>query len=325
MSYKVKILPSNIEFNADLETTVLDAALKENINIQYSCKNGDCETCLSEIITGSVIDKNGNSISSGKILTCSTYPASDLSIETNYFPELSDIKKILSPCKVEDITFPLENIAILKLRLPPSIDFRYLSGQYLNLKYQGHSRSYSIANSQKSSTLIELHISKIENGDFSKLIFNSIEKEKLMSIEGPLGTFFMRSNTRQKILIAGGVGYAPMKAMIESFFESEMDENIFLYWGVSNSKYFYSNEMKRWDLEHENFNFIPVVSESDNHWTGRTGMVHHAALEDFKSLENSEFYICGPPVMVESAKRDLLLHGARETSIFYDSFLPSKS
>lgn len=323
MSYTVKILPSEVEFTADKEKTVLDSAFIKNINLEHSCRNGDCKTCLSKILSGSVTDKDGNSISSGKILTCSTFPQSDLIIEANYFSELEDIKKIFSPCKVEDIIFPVDNIAILRLRLPPSINFKYLSGQYLNLKYKGISRSYSIANSEESSKFIELHISKMENGKFSELIFNSISKDQLMSLEGPLGTFFIRNNNRQKILIAGGVGYAPIKAMLESYFLSEESEKIFLYWGVSHSNYFYSEEIKLWESEYECFTYVPVVSEHDNNWTGRNGMVHHAVLEDFGSFNNPDFYICGPPIMVDYAVEDLLKHGVKETNIFYDSFLPS--
>ncbi len=81
-----------------------------------------------------------------------------------------------------------------------------------------------------------------------------------------------------------------------------------------------------WQREHDNFAFIPVLSEAlpaDN-WNGRTGLVHQVVLHDFDSLSGFQVYACGAPAMVEAAQRDLTsLRALPEDEFFSDAFTAS--
>jgi CDP-4-dehydro-6-deoxyglucose reductase len=79
----------------------------------------------------------------------------------------------------------------------------------------------------------------------------------------------------------------------------------------------------RWAAEHAHFKYVPVVSEAlpEDAWTGRTGFVHRAVMQDFPDLSGHQVYACGVPVMVDSARKDFVLQCRLPELEFYaDSF-----
>ena len=95
-----------------------------------------------------------------------------------------------------------------------------------------------------------------------------------------------------------------------------------LYWGVRRGSDLYMREeCERWQREHDNFTFIPVLSrETATEWKGRTGHVDTAILEDFPDLKGHEVYVCGSVQMVSSAVPAFLAQGLSEDACFTDVF-----
>jgi CDP-4-dehydro-6-deoxyglucose reductase len=324
MAYKIEILPAGLYFEADANTSILDSAISANIQLDHSCRNGECGICTAELIEGSAVDTDENVFTSGNLLTCRAKPQSDLKLIATYCPELADIKQKIIPAKVDQITFVAKDIVVIKLRLPPNTQFDYLPGQYIDITYKGVTRSYSIANSQSVSAGIELHIRCIPNGQFSNLLINDIKKDSLLRIDGPKGTFFVRESHRPIIFLAGGTGFAPIKAMVEVLLANNSRRNLYVYWGMPSTEALYSDIGKQWEKQNENLSYIPVVSENTENWPGRTGFVHHAVLEDFMDLSGFDVYACGSPLMIEAAKKDFLLQGLMAKNFYSDAFTPAK-
>lgn len=322
MTYNIKILPSGITFSS--ENTLLDDALAQSVPLEHSCKSGDCGICEVELITGEVENEMGERVTTGKILTCCCKARSDLKLNAHYYPELVDIKSQTFPCKLKTIDFPAHDISILKLRLPPTANFVYLPGQYIDLNYKGTIRSYSIANAQKVSTGVEIHIRYLPQGAMSELIFSGVNPNQLMRIEGPKGTFFVRSDNKPLIFLAGGTGFAPVKAMVEELLSQQDKREITIYWGMPHQASFYSDIAQQWAIEYAHINYIPVLSELDLSWLGRTGYVHQAIVDDFDSLSNYQVYACGSPVMIEVAKKALIAKELSVENFFADAFTPAK-
>lgn len=159
----------------------------------------------------------------------------------------------------------------LKLRTPPTAKIGFLPGQYINLHYKGVTRSYSIANSDESNG-IELHVRNVPNGQMSSLIFGELQENTLMRIEGPCGTFFIRESDRPIIFLAGGTGFAPVKSMVEHLIQGKCRREIYIYWGMQDSKDFYSALPQQWSEQYDNVHYIPVVSGDDAEWGGRKGI-----------------------------------------------------
>ncbi|MCJ8233313.1 FAD-binding oxidoreductase [Aeromonas veronii] len=324
MNIIVKVQPSNIQFNAVENVTILESALKTGVILEHSCKNGSCGLCASKLISGVVTSQEGEIFTSGQsFLTCQCKPSSnEIIIEAEYYPELAGILRKVTPCKISSIDKRAQ-FAIFKFRLPPTAAFKYQPGQYINLSYQGVTRSYSIANAD-SNDGIELHIRRVPDGVMSELLFSDVTVNSLLRMDGPIGTFFVRPDTKPIIFLAGGTGFAPVKAMVESLIEQESSRDISIYWGMSSGQDFYSDLPIEWASKFKNIKYIPVVSGDDHEWNGRKGLVHKAVIEDIQDMSNSCVYACGSPQMISAAQQDFMDLGLLEKQFFSDAFTASK-
>ena len=116
-----------------------------------------------------------------------------------------------------------------------------------------------------------------------------------------------------------------MKSIVEDAFARGVRRPMQLYWGVRRKEDLYLLDViERWQREHTNFRFEPVLSEPapDDPWPGRRGLVHEAMLADHPDLAGYEVYACGSVRMVEAAVPDFLAHGLGEQFCFSDAFVP---
>ncbi len=324
MSFNINLQPASINYPASSDETILNAALKNKLFLDHGCTKGECGLCSATLLSGFVKNEHEHVVTSGEILTCCSYPQSDLSIKANFYPELAEIDCLTLPCKIISCTAVTADIVILKLRHPSNVTFNYLSGQYIDLIYKGVRRSYSIANMKTESSCIELHIRLIENGEFSELLINHCAKDQLMRLEGPKGTFFVRRSTNPLIFLAGGTGFAPIKAMVETLLNTGIERPIYIYWGMTNAMSFYTNIPHSWLETYSYVHYVPVVSNEDESWAGRKGLVHEALVEDFSDLSDYHVYACGSPLMINSAKKALISNGLNSAHFYADIFVSSK-
>jgi CDP-4-dehydro-6-deoxyglucose reductase, E3 len=154
-----------------------------------------------------------------------------------------------------------------------------------------------------------------------------MKERDLLRFQGPLGTFFLREDSeRPVILVAGGTGFAPIKAILEHAFARGMARPFHLYWGARGRRDLYSHDLPQaWVREHANFRYTPVLSEpsAEDHWSGRTGWVHEAVVADYPDLSRHELYASGPPPMVEALKQAVNARGLSGDRLYYDSFEPA--
>jgi CDP-4-dehydro-6-deoxyglucose reductase len=201
----------------------------------------------------------------------------------------------------------------------------------------GARRQYSMATAPHADELIQLHIRHTPGGAFTDRLFGVVEppvKERdILRIEAPLGTFFLREdNARPIVLLAGGTGFAPIKAIAEHIFHERInvDESgkpareVRLYWGARSRADLYMDAVAaQWAAGQPNFRYVPVLSEptAEDAWTGRTGFVHQAVIEDLPDLSGHQVYACGAPPMIDAARRDFAAQcGLPEDQFFADAF-----
>jgi CDP-4-dehydro-6-deoxyglucose reductase len=333
MTAEISIRPSDHTFTAEDGDTVLAAAMRAELMIPYGCRNGACGTCKGRILEGEV-DFGAHQPSTltddekrrGLALFCVAKPKTDLVIEVREVRKAGDIEVKRLPCRIESIDKRAPDVAIVKLKLPVNERLQYLAGQYLDFVLKdGHRRSFSIATPPHADELLELHIRHTPGGFFTDQLFNTFKGREILRFEGPLGTFYLReSSDKPVIFVAGGTGFAPIKALIEHMLFHKIPREIVLYWGARAKRDLYMPEVPgRWQQENANFTFIPVLSEPspEDHWPGRTGFVHRAVMDDFKDLSGYQVYACGAPAMIDAAKRDFTrLRGLPEDEFFADSF-----
>jgi CDP-4-dehydro-6-deoxyglucose reductase len=187
--------------------------------------------------------------------------------------------------------------------LPTNERLQFLAGQYIDiLQKEDKPRSFSLANAPHDDALLELHVRNIAGGTFTHHVFNTMKERDIMRIKGPLGNFFLREDSDKPIVfVASGTGFAPVKAIIEHALHIGFKREMHFYWGVRKAADLYMlDKIKMW--EGLGIKFTPVVS--DEPWSGRSGFVHQAVLEDFQDLSGYMVYACGAPVVVEAAHGD---------------------
>jgi len=337
VSYQVTLKTSGKLFTVNQDETILEAALRQNINLPYGCKNGACGSCKGKILEGQVTHgKHSDSAMSranetaGATLFCCAHPQSDLLIEAREVQGAGDIAIRKIPCRVNTISKPSSDVAILKLQLPASERFQFLAGQYLEfLLKDGQRRAYSIANAPEQEGPLELHIRHLPGGLFTDFIFGAkdpaLKEKDILRFEGPLGSFFLREDSKKPIIfLAAGTGFAPIKSIIEQMQAKKIQKPISLYWGGRRPSDLYMNNLcEGWARDLPDFKYIPVISDAlpEDAWSGRNGLVHRAVMADHPDLKDFQVYACGAPVMVNAARQDLSSHcHLPDEEFFSDSF-----
>jgi len=330
---QVIIKPSDHAFACAADETVLEAAMKADLILPYGCRNGACGSCKGEILDGSVdygphqpTTLTDDEKRAGFVLFCCAKPKTDLVIKVREVRRGGDIPVKRLPVRIESIDKPASDVAIVRLKLPATERLQFLAGQYVDfLLKDGKRRSFSLATPPHDDALLELHVRHVPGGFFTDPLFTSYKGREILRIEGPLGTFFLReASDKPMIFVAGGTGFAPIKAMLLHLFHHEVDRPMVLYWGARSLADLYMPELPaRWQSEHPNFTFIPVLSEPKpaDRWPGRTGFVHQAVLDDFRDLSGYQVYACGAPAMIDAARSTFTsTRGLRSDEFFADSF-----
>jgi CDP-4-dehydro-6-deoxyglucose reductase len=334
MSHRITIKPSNHTFEASDDDTVLEAALREGYVLSYSCRNGACGTCKGKVLEGTVdygtyeedtlpeSDKQ-----KGLALFCQAKALSDLVIECREISAVKDIQVRTMPCRVQQMEKLGPDVMRIRLKLPANERLLFLAGQYLDILMRGGMRrSLSMANSPEDDAVLELHLRNY-GGPFSDYVFNKMKEKEILRFEGPLGTFFLRDQSAKPIVfVASGTGFAPIKAMIQHALQKGITRPMTLYWGGRRRSDLYLNDLpESWARDHS-ITYVPVLSEAqpEDQWSGRTGFVHRAVMEDFPDLTGYQVYACGVPVMVDAARKDFTSQcGLPEDEFYSDSFTPA--
>ena len=319
-------LKNDKSYSCDENTSLLRAALDNDISLEYSCFEARCRSCRVKILQGKVENLQDEKVltaeekAAGYVLSCNVVPRSEVILDVEDLA-VKLPKPQVTPCKINNITVLTPNIVEVVLRLPPKIVFQFLPGQYVDIIRNGQKRSYSISHSQCEGNELRLFIRNYEGGLFSQYWFNEAKPNDLLRMEGPLGTFFYRNNPNceEIVLIATGTGIAPIKAILEqlqSTPELTTHKKIWLLWGGRKKEDLF------WQPETTlpNFTYIPVLSREEQ-WQGAKGYVQEIALQQPILWQKAQVYACGSEVMIQSAQKLLSQQGLKEENFFADAFV----
>ena len=332
MAFKVTLQPSGHSYPASVDDTLLQAAIDAGLNIPYGCRNGACGACKAKVVAGRVgVGRaqehalSAADMAAGLALTCCAKALSDVTIEVREVVGQRDIPVRTMPCRVQELRRLAADVMIMRLKLPANERLQFIAGQYIEfLLPDGKRRAFSLANAPHQDDLLELHLRLIPGGTFTEYAFTAMKERDILRFEGPLGSFRLHEDsTKPMILLAGGTGFAPIKALIEHAIHNRIVRPMALYWGAKSRDGLYLPELPQlWAAAHPHITYVPVLSEpaADDAWTGRSGLVHLAVLEDFADLSQYQVYACGAPVMIEVAQRDFSARGLPADEFFSDVF-----
>ncbi|QNP49582.1 CDP-6-deoxy-delta-3,4-glucoseen reductase [Diaphorobacter aerolatus] len=335
-TFTISVQPSGRIFTAQDDETILTAAIRSGVGLPYSCKDGSCGSCKCKKLSGSVVHKehaekalSAAEEEAGFVLTCSARALTDVVLESRQVTDESayPVKKL--PVRVSSLTRASHDVMQVKLQLPAADHFKYHAGQYIEfILRDGARRAYSMATAphfQEQAPGVELHIRHMSGGKFTDHVFGAMKERDILRVEGPFGSFFLREDSDKPIiLLASGTGFAPVKALIEHMLHKGVTRPVALYWGGRRPADLY---MDAWIRERAadmpNLSYVPVISNAlpEDQWSGRTGFVHKAVLEDFADLSGYQVYACGAPIVVDSARSEYIgERGLPQEEFFADSF-----
>lgn len=336
MSFSVHIQPSGREFTMQRDETVLGAAIHAGVGLPYGCKDGACGSCKCKLVEGRVIHGahqakalSAEEEAAGFMLTCCATPQTDLVIECKQVVGLGDFPVQKMPTRVSTLERAAPDVMIIKLQLPANNSFGFRAGQFVEfILKDGSRRSYSMANAPHTLAEgggLELHLRHMPGGKFTDHVFTSMKEKEILRMEGPFGTFFLREDSdRPIVLLASGTGFAPIKSILDHMRQKGIQRPTRLYWGCRSKPDLYLHEWAQQQAaELPWLTYVPVLSDATEQdpWTGRTGLVHQAVLQDLPDLSGFEVYACGAPIMVQSAQRDFVAQAGLPPEYFYaDAF-----
>ena len=314
--------------------SILTAALRQNFILPYGCRNGACGSCKGRIVEGSVdygvYQKKAlpdEEKAQGKALFCQAKPLGDVVIEARTIGAARDIQVKTLPVRVQRMDRLADDVMVLYLKLPAAERLQFLAGQYIEfLLKDGSRRSFSMANAPHDDEFLQLHVRHVAGGSFTDHVFGKMKERDILRCQGPLGTFFLREDSDKPIVfVASGTGFAPIKSIIEAALKKGLTRPMTLYWGGRRPRDLYLNDLPvKWAADPSlQLRYVPVISDAlpEDNWTGRTGFVHRAVMQDFPDLSGHQVYACGVPIMVDSAKRDFIAQcRLPEEEFFADSF-----
>ncbi|NWB92182.1 NADH:ubiquinone reductase (Na(+)-transporting) subunit F [Pseudomonas agarici] len=334
MSYQVTIEPTGEQIEVEEGQTILQAALRQGVWLPFACGHGTCATCKVQVLEGDADVGAASSFAlmdmerdEGKILACCAMPLSDMVIEADIDADpdflghpVEDYQAVVT--QLVDLSPTIKGVH-LKLDRPMA----FQAGQCINLQLPGieGTRAFSLANTPSRADEVELHVRRVDGGLATTMIHDELQVGDAVELSGPYGQFFVRtSQSGDLIFIAGGSGLSSPQSMILDLLESGDSRQIVLFQGARNRAELYNRELfEALARAHDNFIYVPALSQAadDPEWQGFKGYVHDAAKQYFEGRFSSrKAYLCGPPVMIDSAITCLMQGRLFERDIFMERF-----
>jgi CDP-4-dehydro-6-deoxyglucose reductase, E3 len=332
VNHTVRIIPHERSISAAEDVSVLAAAQLAGIPLPHSCRSGRCGSCRARLLSGRVEYKDGSppglspqETRAGFVLLCQALARSDLVVEARLIQSAANAEIKILPARIARRVQLGPDVMRLVLRLPSVESMEFQAGQYLDVLLEGgRRRSYSVANAPNAGSELELHVRHIAGGAFSGALFGTLREGAALKIEGPLGQFHYESGAEPVIFIAGGTGFAPLKAMLAQALREDSARELHFYWGARDAAGLYEEALLHdWAGRHPRLKVHTVLSHAAaaaQAGSQRTGWVHEAVIADHPDLAPAAIYAAGPPAMIEAIRRTFPARGARAAQLNLDPF-----
>jgi CDP-4-dehydro-6-deoxyglucose reductase len=332
MTAHVEISPSGNEFFVDGNESVLEAALRAGLSLDYGCSSGSCGKCKARIISGQVHRTRHSDFllsaaekSAGVMLMCCNTAVGDLVIEAHEAHSAADMPLQSIDAKVKSVSALADDLRLLHLQTPRSNRLRFLAGQSVSLTLPDGSRaSLPVASCPCDERNLQFHV-RLRPGDaFSRQLFDTLTGSDSVHIEGPRGEFVLdEGSPRPLVFIAGETGFAPIKSLLEHAMALDAAEKLQLYWIASGAGgHYLDNLCRSWNDALDNFDYVPLTSDAALPDDAAAQRALQSVLERHPRLADHDFYVAGPAALATAAELLLLKHGLPRAQLFVAAQAP---
>ncbi|WP_191600858.1 anthranilate 1,2-dioxygenase electron transfer component AntC [Marinomonas algicola] len=332
---------NSVFFEAKHNELLLDAAFRNGVALPVDCREGVCSTCKGLCESGKYeqdyIDEDALSeeeIENRYILSCQTRVQSPASF---YYDIDSGLYSNLKLTRFEARVSNIENVSDSSVNLhltlsDQSVKLDYLAGQYakIHIPDTDQKRSYSFATSSNNNGELQFLIRVLPQGIMSDYVKNRCQVGDTLTLDAPLGSFYLREVQHRLIMVAGGTGLSAFLSMLDELitatrFNPELKNvPVELFYCVSREADLC--ELSRLDAYKTllpKFSYQLIISNPSRTFTGHKGRITDVL--NAQDLQSSTFdiYVCGPPPMIEAVKTWLTEEGVNNGTLYFEKFVAS--
>ncbi len=326
----IRLEPSGDSFTCRPGETILRAGLAAGFAMPYECASGSCSSCKGRLLEGAVdhLWPNATGLSErdrrkgDRILCCQALPTGDCTVQVR-LGQVEGAREEPAPAPFTATVETLERLVpgVIAFTCRPERPIPFLPGQYVLLQVPGgQRRAYSMANTEAET--LAFIVKEKPGGHGSRYLFDELAQGDTVSLEGPYGRAYLRTPPEREIVcVAGGSGLAPILSVIEGALARPETPGVRLFFGANRAEeLFMVDEMQALAATHDRFSLTLAVRDggAPGAVTGLVGDVALAAMED---LDDCDFYMAGPPGLIDALLRPVMRCGkVRPERIFFDRF-----
>jgi len=289
------------------DETLLQAALRQDVEIPSICRVGGCGTCKCRLTAGRVDELTETAyllteqeIADGTILACQSRLRSDIRVDV-------DLEAGISGQPIGGVivgkTMLTHDICRIDVQLDAPI--AYKAGQFAEVTLAAlpdTPRSYSFSTAPDGDGRVSFTVRRVPGGRFSTQAVDRAAVGDALHVRGPGGAFWLRPGDAPVLMVAGGSGLAPILGMLQEMHRRGDCRPVTVLFGARTQRDLYAlEELARYAETWPELSFVPILSEAGaaEGWSGRTGLV----TDHIETLANgaTSAYLCGPPGMIDAA------------------------
>jgi CDP-4-dehydro-6-deoxyglucose reductase len=329
LTAQVTVLPSGHDFLVEGHDSMLEAAVRSGIPLDYGCSGGNCGKCKARVVSGQVKKTRLHDFviseaekQQGYVLLCSNTAVSDVVIEAPVANSVQDIPFQQIPAKVKTLGEIGSDMMLLHLQTPRTQRLRFLAGQSATLRVgQTFSAELPIASCPCDDRNVLFHIHRQPGNLFADFVFANLKPNDTVELEGPQGEFILHERSERPLyFLAFDTGFAPIKSLIEHALSLGI-ERIALHWFGSSPQHIYlPNIALAWRDALDGFSYAEHVAGFDLRMVnGPRNELLHKQLQSLANLDTNllegDIYIAGPEDAVKAAEQFFLDKGLPKTRV----------
>ena len=315
MSAHVQVQPSGREFFVDGNDSLLEAALRAGLSLDYGCSAGSCGKCKARVVSGQVhrtrhsdyvlsaAEKNA-----GVVLMCCNTALTDVVMEAREAHGAADMPVQTIDARVKAVSPLGDDVRLLHLQTPRSNRLRFLAGQSVSLSLgEGPGASFPVASCPCDERNLQFHVRRRAGDAFAERVFGGLTGVDSVRVEGPRGEFVLvEASHRPLVFLAAESGFAPIKSLIEHAMALEAAESMHLIWVAADSNgHYLDNLCRSWSDALDDFRYTPLTAGGDL----PDESVLQPVLQDLPRLAECDVYVAGPAPWAGATEFLLLEHG----------------
>lgn len=335
--FTVQMDPAGTTFVVANGETVLTAAERQGVVLDYGCRHGNCSSCKYLLLEGDC-DHDGSSPYSlseseredGWALMCVARPLTDLVIREDRPPDLRALP-VLTPMEQEATILAVEPLpeGLWRLQLSVSAPYEFYAGQFMEIgvpNHPGEWRAYSVSSAPSSGSALEFVIKHIPGGAFSGQLTNMAAGDTLR-VRGPFGDGYLRAGTDDVLLVGVGSGIAPLLSILRHAAESRDPRAFTFIYGTQTTDGLATLQTLESAARVLDLTIVPCVTEPapGSGWTGHTGFVTAVVQRLVEDASGMDAYLCGHPDMCDAVERLLEAKGIKQRRVFLDRFFSTST